>query len=477
MIKKFVGREEELKALEAAYNKEGATLAIIYGRRRIGKTELIRHFIKGKKAVFFLATKANANGQMQSLAREVGNEIGNQTIAKFGATGWNMLFEAIGAYKGKEKAIIAIDEFPYLLATDNTLPSVFQAGWDQFMSNANVMLILSGSSMGMMESAALNYSAPLYGRSSTIIKLRQLDLRSVAKLMPGARFEEVLCHYFIFGGVPYYYTLINGSDSTEKSVDAIFENSDLFLNEVSVLLSEEVKSDSKYVGVLTAMANGVNKPGELASRLGIFHSNLDRYLSLLERIGLVKKEYPVTENESRMAKGGIYNIADPYTLFWATVLNRYKDPITAKSYAAKVAVISSIKTVLAERRFEDACKEFLVYLSNKHAAFSILKIGSWWGKNPKKAAGQNEEEIDIVALNDDTKEILFAECKWSNSKVGADVYFGLKRKAALVNWHREKRKEYYALFAKAGFTEEMKGIADEDHVMLFDIDAIKKALE
>lgn len=476
MINKFIDRKNELDALSKAYNAENASLAVIYGRRRIGKTELINQFTRGKKAAYYMATKGNEAAQMQRISAEIGAAIGNQSLVKFGITGWEMLFDALKSYGGGERLIVAIDEFPYLASTNSAIPSIFQSGWDQYMSKANVMLILSGSGISMMHDEVLNYSAPLYGRSSTIIKMGPIPFNSITALMPkDAGFEDKLYTYFIFGGIPSYYKLAYAS-SIGGVVKEILGNGDLFLNEISLLLSEEVRRDARYIEVLAALANGINKPSEIASKLGIFQSNLDRYLSLLERIGLVKKEYPINTDPLRIAKGGIYVINDPYTYFWAASLNRYRELVGMGSDKAEELLVSSIKTTVAQRRFEDFSKEFIIYLSNKGSIIPITKIGRWRGGDPKKPRGMNQEEIDVVALNENTHDILFAECKWSNSKVDVDVLNKLKGEASLVQWRNAKRKERYALFSKSGFTDDMKEAARNEHVMLFDLDSIEKAL-
>ncbi len=477
MINKFIDREQELDALSSIYNAPGACLAIVYGRRRIGKTELINHFISGKKAAYYMADKSSNDTQLKHVATIIGIAIKNQNLIRFGATGWEMLFDALKTYNEKEKLIIVIDEFPYLASTNLALASIFQSGWDQYLSKANVMLVLSGSSISMMHKEVLNYSAPLYGRSALVMNLRQMQFRSIVSMMPeDMLFEDKLYAYFIFGGVPMYYKLAHGN-SIESIVKDILNKRDIFVNETSLLLSEEVNKDLKYMEILSVLAHGVNKPSEIASRIGIFQSNLDRYLSVLEKIGFVKKEYPVTVNSFRMAKGGIYRIEDPYVYFWAVCLSRYKELIETGSPSAESIVVSSIKTSIAQKRFEDFSKEFLIYLSNKARILEIMKIGRWWGADPGRPAGQNQEEIDVVALNEGTKEILFAECKWTSTAIGVDVYTDLKRKSKLVKWNNGIRKENFAIFSKAGFSNELIMLAKTENVMLFSLKEIEKALK
>ncbi len=478
MIKKFIDRVEELKELNYAYKSRQSYLAVIYGRRRIGKTELIKHFMKGKKFVYYSATKELERDQMQRLAKEIGHIIGDKAIEKFGVTGWDMLFDRLSLYKGKEKIIIGIDEFPYLVSSNPALPSILQASLESFQDNSNILLVLSGSSMSMMHNEVLNYSAPLYGRSSAILRLNQLAFEDAIALMQNIKsFEEKMLIYFIFGGIPWYYNFLEDSATLEDVVLKIIGKNDIFLNETSVLLSEEVKNDAKYINTITAIANGVNKPNEIASKLGIFQSNLNRYISLLETMGIVKKDYPITSNELRMAKGGVYRITDHYIFLWAKVLNRYRELLLVGSKEAKELILGSIRTTIAQQMFEYFAIDLVMRASNKGSIFPITKIGRWWGRDASKPNGINEEEIDLVAVNEKTNDILFGECKWGAKPVDLSVLNELKRKSKIVQWRKDSQIEHFALFSRAGFDAELRRVGKKEGVLLFDLDAIEKIVK
>lgn len=468
----FVDREEELEALNNAYKSKGAKLVVVYGRRRIGKTELIREFIKGKTAAYYIATKESESEQLQKISRSIGLALNNDNLVKFGVTGWDMLFDNIKNCG----IIIAIDEFPYLASVNKALPSIFQAGWDQYLSKSNVTLILSGSSTSMMQDEVLNYSAPLYGRSASIIKLNPIPFYEIKELMhEKMSFEDKLYSYFIFGGVAAYYKIAR-SQNLEGIIKKIIGETSIFLEEPSILLSEETRKDSTYINILKLIANGVNKPNEISTKLGVFQSNLNRYLSLLENTGIIKKEYPVNVNPSRKSKGGLYQINDPYTFFWASTLEKYKELIELKSPDLHEALANNIKTTIAQKRFEDFAKEFITLLSTRKKIFPITKIGRWWGSNREKSKDKTQEEIDVIALNENTKDILFAECKWSNHKTGVETLKNLQRKAQYVEWHDNQRKEHYALFSKTGFDEKLTETAGKEKTLLFNLKEIEKII-
>ncbi len=473
----FVNRESELASLLDAYRSKAANLVTIYGRRRIGKTALIKKFCEKVNFAYYLCDTAPISEQLRRLSLSIGLAINDKELAEMGVASFEALFYRIARLKMDKKLVIVFDEFQNLARLDNAIPSIFQRGWDEYLSKSNVMLILAGSSISMMRSEVLSYSAPLYGRSTQIFELKPLRPKYAFMLMPKSMgMKEKLYLYFMLGGVPAYYANLEGAiaDYENASIDeillAMVKEGSIFASEPSMLLSEETRNDTKYLQILELIANGVNKPSEIASKIGIAHANLGKYIGVLEYIGIVEKEVPVNLQPLRKSKIGVYRINDNFAYFYFRTL---KKALPSKN----VQYLHDDLDLLSQSRFEYFAKEFLLELSIDKRIFAITRIGRWWGKDPSKPKGMNQEEIDVVALNEKSKDILFAECKWSNEKVGVEVYEELKRKAKLVQWHNDDRHEHYALFSKSGFTEEMRGIAEKEHVLLFDLEAIEEALQ
>ena len=472
----FVDREAELEVLKKANKRTGSSLVTIYGRRRLGKTELITRFIKSaSNGVYYLATKEDSTVQLKSLSSLVGIQIKDQELSRFGAVDWEALFLRIRNRQTKGKLIIAIDEFPYLAHSNNAISSIFQKGWDQYLKDANVVLILCGSSISMMHSQVLDYSAPLYQRSTSILEMRPLPINASFLLTPNMKFEDKLYTYFIFGGVPAYYSFTEKSMSINDIIYDIFSPGSVFLDEPSTILSEETTNEARYIDILELISNGINHTNEIASKTKIRPSNVTRYLDVLERIGIVKKVFPITEGQSRRSKRGVYEIQDNYLRFWFRYIKRNRDLLnTAGDKAVEDKVIKEL-SLIGGGTFEKFAMDFVRSLRRKGFP-QLLSIGKWWGRNPNKKAGLNEEEIDLVAINDVSKDILFGECKWTNSKVDVDVYRQLKEKAKLVKWNENNRKEHFILFSKSGFTDKLIDLAEKEGVMLFDLNAIEKVL-
>lgn len=177
---KFIGRKTELAKLNSEYEHDGA-FVVVYGRRRVGKTTLIKEFIKDKTAFYFLATEELESQSMKRLAGVIGRTTNNSLIQKASFTDWLDLFQIIADYKTNEKKILVIDEFPYLVKTNPAFPSILQNAWDEILKDNNVMLILSGSLIGMMQKHALSYDSPLYGRRTSQMRLSPLPFSDVYK--------------------------------------------------------------------------------------------------------------------------------------------------------------------------------------------------------------------------------------------------------------------------------------------------------
>ena len=473
----FVDREEELKALKENYKSKKASFVVMYGRRRLGKTELIKQFLKGIKGVYFLATDEDITKQLKSLSSLIGVKLGIEDLARFGTVDWESLFMRIANVELKERLVIAVDEFPHLVKADKAIPSIFQKGWELYLKDRNVMLILSGSSIGMMQKEVLNQASPLYQRNTAIIKLKPLRVDYAIKMAGSLKFIDALKVYFIFGGIPAYYTYIEECKNFDEVLEAIFKQTSIFVDEISVILSEEAKNTGVYLDIIDFIANGVNRPSEIASKLAIPASEVIRYLNVLLRVGIVEKSLPVTKKIERRSKGGVYEIKDNYALFWSRYIKRNIEKLSLEGYKSVASAVQKEFDSFASIMFERFAKDFLAFMSiTRKLGFTLTKIGRWWGLNLEKKSAANQEEIDVVAFNEDTKDILFVECKWSNSKVGKEVYYDLKRKAAFVQWYNNDRHKHFALFSKSGFTKDMKEIAKSEGVMLFDLDAIEKVL-
>ncbi len=466
----FWNRKKELQFMDAGYAREGLEMLLLYGRRRVGKSELIKQFSQDKPHIYYLCDKRGTVSNVKEMARICANFFGDipPDVSAF-----YELFGYISARwreKGKGKLIVAIDEFPYLVEKDDSIPSVFQKVVDETLAGADVLLVLCGSSISMMEEVALSYRAPLYGRRAgefEVMPMRFADVYGYLKPMPMHKAVEL---YAFFGNVPAYFTAVDRERSVERELlDKVMSKGSRLYMEPEYLLREELRDISTYRGILQAMARST-RLSEIASKAGIPAKDMPKYLKTLMSLRLVSKEMPATLKKSKKVR---YMIEDNLFRFWFRSCDGNLSYLEEgrEGFVYDEFVRPDFNSIVSYS-FEKLCREAV----RAACPFAARAVGSWWGKNPAKQGGDDEEEIDIVAIGEKTDDILFGECKWSTQAVGTPVYADLKRKAAIVEWHAGRRTEHYALFSRSGFTSGMRDLARAEGVMLFDLDAIEKAL-
>ena len=465
----FVNRTEELDFLESEYAKDSSSLVIIYGRRRVGKTELSLKFGAGKPSVYYLAQKLNLEQQVDDFLEKTSEQL---DIYQPKITKWDGALKFIAEQmKGRGKPLIIIDEVPYLIEGSNAAMSAFQAAWDLHLKDANVMVILLGSSIGMMENEVLGYKSPLYGRRSGQIKVEPLKYKHTAHFFPQKTAEEIVQTYGCLGGVPAY---LNKFDKSLSFIDNVNKNilhrATFLYDEATFLLKEELREPAKYELILEAISKGKNRVSEISNETGIPVNNIPKYLRVLIGLGFVTKEWPIVLKKTRdIRTGSIYIISDNFMKFWYT----YVYPTRSILEINRDAAISKINNTYDRYLgyiFEDIVKQYLIDLNVSNKLLIVFeRIGRQWGNIQGKQKGKNTYEIDLVALNESSKEILFVECKWqvltdNNAK---RILNDLKEKSRSVYWNNEERKEYFAVVAKK---IENKVELRKNGIMAFDLD-------
>lgn len=456
---KFINREKELGALEKFWKETGAQLMVIYGKRRIGKTELIKQFIRGKSHIYFLAQRINELENLKMLGEAVGEFYKDDILKRTGFQDWKWFFEYTRNHINR-RMVLVFDEFPYLAEVNKGLSSIFQTGWDEHLKNTSVFLILCGSSIGMMESEVLSQKAPLFGRRSGQIFLKPFSFAGASKFYPELSFKRSLEFYSIAGGNPSYLKRFSQKKSLDRNImENILQPEAFLYDEVEFILREELREPRNYFAILKAIALGKTKFGEIVNETGIEKSSLHKYLFILEDLHLIHKEIPVTEKNPLKSRKGLYGLQDQFIRFWFRYVlpNRRNIEEGTIDYVMK-KIKKDFPTIVADN-YETVCQE--IAKSHEDRLFPFDRIGRWWDKN---------EEIDLVAVNDEEKKILFGEAKWRNKLVGVNIYEDLRRKARSVDWNRDERSEYFCLFSKSGFTDNLLKLARKEKIVLFEKD-------
>lgn len=458
---RFIGRKNELHTLNTEYNRN-SSFVVIYGRRRVGKTTLIKEFLKNKSAFYYLATEELESQSMKRLANVIARTTKNTLLQKIEFTDWLDLFQLIADYKPEEKKVLVIDEFLYLVRTNSAFPSILQNAWDEFLKDSNVMLILSGSLIGMMQKHALSYDSPLYGRRTAQMRLTPLSFTSIYETQ-NLPFEQAVEQFALTGGVPKYLEFFeDGRPLEEQLKDAVFSKNGFLYEEPNFLLKSESLTAVNYFSIIKTIADGNHKLGKIASALGQESSSLTPYLSTLSDLGFIEKRTPITEKNPEKSRKGLYFITDNFLRFWFCYVYPYKGELELDNMQIVLDEIhKDFKEKFVAFAYEDICKDIFAKLcSNNAISFVPSRIGSYWLNDY-----DGDTEIDVMSVDHQNKQVFAGECKYHTKPVDASVYFALKEKvdnAAEIRKSFPKYNIIYGLFSKSGFTKRMLDIAKEN---------------
>jgi AAA+ ATPase superfamily predicted ATPase len=451
----FAGRKRELDFLEKKYKHAQAELLIIYGRRRIGKTELLKHFTSEKQHIFYSAIETVDANQLELFSKAIVKGTTFESVMN-AFKSWEDAFEFLANQSKNQQLLLVIDEFPYMVNGNPSFPSILQNIWDQKLKNSQLMLILCGSSMAFIEKELLSVKNPLYGRLTGNYKVEELSVYETAELLSKKSFEEVINYYAVFGGVPHYLVQIDQRDSFFDNVSRIaLERGSILFNEVEFLLRQELREVMSYYAVIQSIALGSTTLNEIEQKSSIDRTKLTYYLNNLIELGLIEKEYPVTMPVKQIAKSrkGLYILKDAYFRFYFTYMFPYMSELV--DFGTQHIIEKIIKPDLNRflgNAFEKVCKQYLFrQKSEEIIPFYFMKLGRWW---------ENSEEVDIVAYDHDGN-VLIGECKWTTQPVGVKLLNKMLELDSKIM--PESNQIWYYLFSKSGFTKELYERSYTDH--------------
>lgn len=439
----FIGREKELSDLGRLYSSDKFEFAVIYGRRRVGKTALINEFASEKPTIYFTGVETNEKQNLDNLSKCIMEHVTKSEVSTSFASFQDAL-EFVFRLAEKERLVLVIDEYPYVARASQSLASTLQLLIDEYKDKSKLFLILCGSSMSYMEDNVLAYKAPLYGRRTAQFKVQPFEFHEACKYLTGFSSEDKALAYGIIGGTPQYLLQLDDRYSIEENIKNTFLNPVSSIYEEPLnLLKQEVREPAIYNAVVTAIATGSSKLSEISSKIGEETSVCSRYINNLVSLGIIKKDVPYGEDSKRKT---IYSIEDNMFRFWYRFVPQNASSI---SRGATDLVYKRIEPQLNHYMgavFEEICKQYLWNrLLNGESEIDFTDLGRWWGTNPQT---KKQVEIDIMGTADkDT--VLFGECKWTNEHVDVGVLDGLVEKSKMFHYN----KKYYYLFAKTGFTK------------------------
>nr|WP_314656537.1 ATP-binding protein [uncultured Fusobacterium sp.] len=440
----FINREKELESLNKEYKKKNS-FVVLYGRRRVGKTTLIKEFIKDKKVFYFFADKQNENLQIERFKNQISERFKNEFLKKIEIKEWDTLFDYLLTKTQNEKFVLVIDEFQYLCMINKNFSSIFQRIYDKKLKDKNIMIILCGSLISMIYSETLAYESPLYGRRTAQIKLQPIKFKYYNKFFKNKSIQDLIELYSITGGIPKYILSLDRDKSALYNIENnILDKNNYLYSEPKFLLQEEVNDLSRYFSILNAISIGHTKMSAISSYLQINAGGLSPYISKLIDLDILEKEVPITENIENTKKV-LYKIKDNYLKFCFSYVYPYQSYLEIENLTYIKNKIENEFDLYVSKIYEDLARESIW----ENAPFPLLKVGRWWDK---------EIEIGIIGLGENNK-IVFGECKYSKKLIGLNILNELKEKSKKVIWNNDKREEYYILFSKSGFSEDLIELA------------------
>lgn len=426
---RFVDRKEEKERLEKALCSERPSFIAVYGRRRLGKSTLIKKVMTSSD-IYFLADKSESQYQRQLLS-----EVISQKFPEFNSVeypGWETLFRQLNL-RTSEKFTLCLDEFPYLVEQSPELPSVLQKLLDEKSLKYNI--IICGSSQTMMYGLVLDATAPLYGRADEIMKLSPLRLPYIAEALD-LNATEAVVEYAIWGGVPRYWELREGSNTLEETLwKNVFNVNGLFFDEPSKIFQDDVKDVVKISTIISYIAGGANRISEIASRCNEPTTNLSRPLRKLLDLGYIDKEVPFGADKNN-SKKSLYHIEDPFVSFY------YKFVVPNQSFielGRRAPIELSLRQRLhlhISQEWERFCRKAIT--GNVIDGVIYGDAQRWWGSVINESGKPEPIEIDVVAESLDKKFLLVGECKWTNEENAAALTETLLRKARLLPFAKDR---------------------------------------
>ncbi len=469
---KFVNRRWELGVLDEMWDASESRFLVLYGRRRIGKTRLLTHWLgaRAPRAIYWVAKPASSVSLLRSFSQAVHQAQGEtRADPEFTYPSWEMAWQEVARLTRTGRLALFLDEFTYTLDATPDLSGTLQNAWDQTLSRSDLFLVLAGSHMGMMERELLAYRAPLYGRASGRLLLQQLPFSALAELFPAYDAAERVALYAVLGGIPAYLERFDSRRSLSHNIKTrLLTPVNLLQEEPRLLLQEQLTEPRNYMAILEAIAQGHRVPQEIAASTGLAGSHVSKYLGVLQNLRLVRRDVPATVRRPERSRKGRYAITDPYLRFYFRFLARRQEDIAlGRIQATWQHIRRQLISFIGANTFEELCREW-VSVRGDAGQLPLVpeRVGSYWSK---------EAQVDVVAVDWSEKQIMLGEVKWSRDPVARSVVGGLVAKTGRVvpagDW-----TVHYAFFARAGFTDAARAAADEVGAVLVDLELLDRDL-
>ncbi len=361
----FIGRDDDLAVLTELAEGRDPELFVLYGRRRVGKTELLQRFCEGRRAVYFQAAQVREKDNLRAYREALADGLGT-ALAPVELPDWGAALEFTDERAGDERLVVVIDEFPYLCEANKGLPSILQRFWDSRGKRSKLMIVLCGSQVSFMEEQVLSERSPLFGRRTAQKRLLPLTPPDAFEFFPGWEAEDRILAFAILGGMPAYLRRFDDRRTLRENIlREILRPEGYLFEEVQFLLRNELSNPATYNSILSAVARGERKVGDIALSVGVDSTTANKYLTVLRELGLVEREIPITDPDPMRSRRGTYRIADRFLAFHF----RHVQPNVTLINAGRGSRVleESVEPDLG-RLFDEARLDFVLDHLRRHAA-------------------------------------------------------------------------------------------------------------
>lgn len=470
----FFNRARELAFFDSIHDRDGAQLVAVYGRRRIGKTALLMHWIGTEpdgRAVYFVAHRSTSASLLAKFSRALQPLLGTSDPA-FTFSSWEAALEELVRLSAKQRLVVVIDELPYLLECEPSFATLLQAVWDRPLRRTKIRLILAGSHYHMMYDTLASPQGPLYGRTTADLLLDELGLREMGLFLPGYSPEQLVETYSVIGGVPRYLEAWNDRRSVLANIhDTLLSPVSIFRDEPSFLIQDEIADPRTYLAILEAIGGGMKRPVDIAKAAGVQLAHIGKYLRTLDLLRFVRRIVSVDAPVPKSARTSRFEIRDPYLRFHFTFVLPNLRLLEQGRLDRLLGIIrEGFDAYVGKTGYEELCRRHVAALSDEGMLpFDAVDVGRMWDRRT---------EIDVVALDRKSRSALVGECRWRSRRMGEEVLDDLiARAASLEKLHGYRL--HYILFSRSGFTSALEARAKRERVLLVEgappVKALKKA--
>ena len=450
----FLNRDDDLAALDDQWQMAGGRYLVLWGRRRVGKTELLNRFIEGKRAFYFEATDTTELNQLRSVSQELAAASGNQLLAAQPVTNWTAALAAIEQYvRDGDRTIVILDEFQFLAVQQRQLETLLNSWWRTTGRDLSLVFIIAGSELSFFREDVLG--GKMYGRRDGQVNLMPFDYRSAALFTPSYSAEDKVRTYAVCGGMPYYLATWDERVPMEENIlRNILYRDGLLHEEAELLLRQELSDPRQYFSVLEAVARGRTHNNQIVQHTGLDKAQVYKHLHTLQRLQLVEQRRPVTASPTSLKTS--YAILDGFLNFYFRFVEPFSSRLRNRAEAERhlrQTVLPDLDHFVSKPAWERVCREYL-----RDAEPDARAVGSWWGRVRVAPKQTEEREVDGVAIDVDGKTIATASCKWTNAPLAYAEEKLLSSLESHIPGAESVRRHYF--FSRSGFDTDLEKLAE-----------------